>query len=313
MRAKTLGRRRRIRRYWPLLAMMVPGLLYLLINNYLPLFGLVIAFKDINYSEGIIKGILNGPWVGMKNFEFLFRSQDAWIITRNTILYNLVFIVLNTAAAIALAICMKEVASRFFSRFFQSVLLFPNFISMVIVSYLVYAFLSTDAGFLNKGVLPLFGADPIQWYTSPQYWPFILVFVNLWKNVGMLSIVYFAALVGIDPQYYEAATLDGAGRWRQTRSITLPMISPVIIMMVLLSVGRMFYSDFGLFYQVPMDSGLLYDVTGTIDTYVFRSLIKLGDVGMASAAGVYQSVVGFVLVLASNWLVRKIDRDSALF
>lgn len=293
--------------------MMLPGLLYLLINNYLPLFGLVIAFKDINYSQGLIQGILHGEWVGWENFRFLFQSADAWRITRNTILYNLAFILINNLAALGIAVLLKEVTSRFFSRFFQSALLFPNFISMVIVSYLVMAFLNTESGFLNKTVLPLLGLDPVAWYSTPDVWPYILVLVNLWKNAGMLSIVYLSAMLGIDPQFYEAAVLDGASKWRQMRSITLPIISPVIIMMVLLSIGRIFYSDFGLFYQVPMDSGILYDVTNTIDTYVFRALINLGDIGMASAAGFYQSCVGFVLVLASNFVVRRINRDSALF
>jgi putative aldouronate transport system permease protein len=303
----------RIRRYWPLFAMMVPGLLYLFINNYLPLFGLFVAFKDINYSQGLLQGIINGPWVGLKHFEFLFSSNDVWTITRNTLFYNGLFILLNNLCAIGIAILLKEAGRRLFSRFFQSVMLLPNFISIVVVSFLVYGLLSHESGFLNKTLLPLLGADPVMWYMAPEKWPLILVLVNFWKNVGMLTIVYFSAMLGIDPTYYEAAELDGAGKLRQIQAITLPSIVPVIIMMVLLSVGRIFYSDFGLFYQVPMNSGLLYDATSTIDTYVYRTLLQVGDVSMASAAGFFQSVVGFLLVLASNAIVRRVSRSNALF
>lgn len=301
------------KRYVLLLLMMAPGLLYLLINNYLPMFGLVIAFKKINYSEGILAGIWKGPWVGFDNFRYLFRTKDALLITRNTICYNLVFIAVNTVCAIGLAVLLKDVKNRFISRFCQSAVLFPNFISMVIVSYLVLAFLNTESGFLNKTILPLLGKQGVQWYSTPGYWPFILVLVNLWKNAGMQCMIYLAAVLGIDPQFYEAASLDGAGRFKQLCHITLPAIKPVIVMMLVLSVGKIFYSDFGLFYQVPLDSGILYDVTGTIDTYVFRSLIRLNDVGMSAAAGFYQSFAGLVLVLGSNLLIRRLDKESALF
>ena len=303
----------RVRKYWPLLVMMAPGLAYLFINNYLPLFGLFVAFKNINYAEGLLKGILNGTWAGLKHFEFLFSSRDAWMITRNTVLYNGMFIFMNTACAIVLAILLKEVENRFFSRFFQSVILLPNFISIIVVSYLVFGLLSHESGFLNKTLLPLLGKKPVMWYMTPGQWPVILTLVNFWKNVGMLTIVYYSAIVGINPEYYEASEIDGAGRLRQIACITLPAIMPVVTMMVLLSVGRIFYSDFGLFYQVPMNSGLLYDVTSTIDTYVYRALLKVGDVSMASAAGFFQSVVGFVLVLLTNELTRRLSPENALF
>jgi putative aldouronate transport system permease protein len=293
--------------------MMVPGLLYLLINNYLPLFGLFVAFKDINYSEGLLKGIINGPWAGLKHFEFLFASKDAWTITRNTVLYNAVFIAMNTICAIGLAILLKEIGRKLFSRFFQSVMLLPNFISIIVVSYLVFGLFSHESGFMNKTILPLLGQDPLMWYMTPDKWPLILILVNFWKNAGMLTIIYYSAVLGINPAYYEAAEIDGAGRLKQIWSITLPSITPVIIMMMLLSVGRIFYSDFGLFYQVPMNSGLLYDMTSTIDTYVYRSLLQIGDVSMAAAAGFFQSIVGFALVLFSNSVVRKLSRENALF
>lgn len=295
--------------YAPLFLLMIPGLAYLIINNYLPMFGMIIAFKDINYA----KGILGSDWIGLKNFEYLFKTTDAYIITRNTILYNVLFILINTVGAISTAILLNEVRKKFFQRFYQSIIILPHLISMVIVSYLVYAMLSSDTGFINKTILPIFGMDNISWYSEKQYWPYILTIVNIWKGVGFLSVVYLASIISIDPEYYEAATLDGASRWQQIRTITIPLIVPVITMMTLLAIGRIFYSDFGLFYQVPMDSGVLAETTNVIDTYVYRALMNLGDVGMSSAAGVYQSIVGFVLVIVSNYIVRKYNKENALF
>ncbi len=302
-------RRHKLRTYAPLYVLTIPGLLYLLVNNYLPMFGLVIAFKDVNFS----KGIFASDWIGFKNFEYLFRSSDAYIITRNTLLYNAVFIALNLVVAVGLAILLNEIKNKLMARFYQSVVLLPYLISMVIVSYLGYALLSMDNGFLNKTVLPSLGIESISWYNEAAYWPYILTIVHTWKGVGFLCVVYLAAIIGIDQEYYEAATLDGASKGQQIRSITLPLITPVIIMMTLLAIGRIFYSDFGLFYQVPMDSGSLFNVTNVIDTYVYRGLMQLGDIGMSSAAGMYQSLVGFVLVLFSNYVVRKINRENAHF
>ncbi|BBH25023.1 sugar ABC transporter permease [Paenibacillus baekrokdamisoli] len=307
--AYRLRRKSGIRKYGVLLLMMVPGLAYLLINNYLPMFGLLIAFKDFNS----VKGIFGSDWIGFRNFEYLFKTQDAYIITRNAILYNFVFVVLNTVAAVAIAIGLNEIRSRFMSRVYQSVMLLPHLISMVIVSYLAYSLLSVDTGFMNKTVLPWLGLNEISWYTEAAYWPFILTIISLWKGAGFLCVIYLAAIIGIDPEYYEAAKLDGATKWQQIRTITLPLLSPIIIMMTLLAIGKIFYSDFGLFYQVPLGSGALNDTTQVIDTYVYRALMNLGDIGMSSAAGLYQSVVGFVLVLLSNYAVRKFSKDNALF
>lgn len=299
----------RLRRFIPLYIMAIPGLAYLLINNYLPMFGLTIAFKDVNYA----KGIWASDWIGFKNFEYLFKTTDAYIITRNTLLYNVVFIVLGLAIAIAIAILLNEIHRRLAQRFYQSVIILPHLISIILVSYLVYAVLSPETGLMNKTILPMLGVEPISWYLEPKYWPYILVIVHIWKGAGYSCIVFLAAIIGIDREYYEAAKLDGASKWMQIRKITLPMISPIITMLTLLGIGRIFYSDFGLFYQVPMNSGALYDTTNVIDTYVFRGLMQLGDVGMSAAAGFYQSLVGFVLVIASNYIVRKIDKDNALF
>ncbi|MEK3697975.1 ABC transporter permease subunit [Paenibacillus sp. FSL R10-2199] len=290
--------------------MMVPGLLYLLINNYLPMMGIVIAFKDVNFA----KGILQSDWIGLDNFEYLFKTSDAYIITRNTILYNLVFIVLGTVLSLASAILLNEIKNKVLLKAYQSIITLPHLISMVIVSYLVYALLSPETGFMNKTVLPWFGIEEgILWYNETKYWPAILTVVHFWKSVGYSSIVFFAALLGIDDEYYEAARLDGANRWQQIQHITLPMMTPVIIMLTLLNVGRIFYSDFGLFYQIPMNSGPLFDTTATIDTYVFRGLMGSGDIGMSTAAGVYQSIVGFVLVIMANYIVRRYNKDNALF
>jgi putative aldouronate transport system permease protein len=297
------------RRYMPLFLMTLPGLVYLLINNYLPMAGLVIAFKNFNYA----KGIFGSDWAGFANFEFLFRTRDAFIITRNTILYNVGFIIINTIVAIAVAIMLSEVANKFLLKIYQTVILLPYLISIIIASYLVYAFLSVNVGFLNKTLLPLMGGQPVSWYTEAKYWPVILNIVSLWRGFGFYSIVYLSSIVGIDRTYYEAAELDGATKIQCIKHITIPLIVPVISMMTLLAVGRIFYSDFGLFYQVPMNSGALYSTTNVIDTYVYRGLMQLGDIGMSAAAGMYQSVVGFILVLTSNLIVRRVNPDNALF
>ncbi len=298
-----------MKRYMPLYMMMVPGILYLLINNYIPMAGLRIAFLQYSYSKG-----LNGSkFVGFKNFEFLFKTKDAFVITRNTLCYNIVFIILGTLLALIVAILLNEVTSALMKKIYQTVILIPFLISMVIVSYLVYAFLSTDTGFVNNSILKPLGAEPVSWYSSPQYWPVILVIVHLWKGFGYTSIIYYATLLGIDRGYFEAAAIDGASKWHQIKYITLPCLKPTIITLTLMSIGRIFYSDFGLFYQVPMNSGLLIDATNTIDTYVYRSLINLNNVSMASAAGFYQSVVGFILVLTANMVIRKVSAENALF
>lgn len=298
-----------VKRYRALFLMIIPGMIYLIINNYLPMFGVIIAFKDINYA----KGILGSDWIGFKNFEYLFKTADAWIITRNTILYNGSFIIINTVMAIGVAILLNEVKKKLASRFYQSVILLPYLISMVVVGYLGLSMMNVESGFINKQILPLLGIDPISWYAESKFWPYILTLVNIWKNVGYLCIIYLASIIGIDNEYYEAATIDGANKWQQIRSITVPLIMPTIVIMTLLAIGRIFYSDFGLFYQVPLNSGPLQPTTDVIDTYVYRGLMTLGDIGMSSAAGLYQSIVGFVLVLVANYAVSRKNRDQALF
>lgn len=292
----------------PLLMLAVPGIVYLIINNYMPMFGIFLAFKDYKF----VKGPFASPWCGFDNFKFLFKSSTAFVMIRNTLLYNVAFIVLNTVLAVFLAILVSEINKLTISRFIQGSLLLPNLVSMVIVSYLVYAFLNPESGLMNS-MLSALGLSTVNWYSEPGYWPYILVIVNAWKNAGYSSIVYIGAIGGIDPTLYEAAHIDGASKLKQIFKITLPMLRPTIILMTLLSIGRIFASDFGLFYQVPMDSGALYNVTQTVDTYVYRALMQTGDVGMSSAASLLQSIVGFGMVVSANTFIRKIDPDNALF
>ena len=299
---------KKLKRYLPLYVMMLPGFIYLLINNYLPMSGVLIAFKNVDFSVGILKS----EFVGLKNFEYLFKTPDAFRITRNTLLYNVGFIIVNLVVGVLFAILLSEIRSRLAKKVYQTVILLPYMISMVIVSYLSYAFLANDMGLIN-GILSSLGMEKISWYTTPKYWPVILTIINCWKYVGYGRIVYLASILGIDRSLYEAAAVDGISKLQEIRYITIPLIKPTIITMVLLNVGRIFYSDFGLFYQVPMNSGAILNATNTIDTYVYRGLITLGDIGMSSAAGVYQSIVGFTLIMLTNWLTRKYSRENALF
>ena len=220
---------------------------------------------------------------------------------------------LGTVFAIAVAIIFNEIQNKAAQKLYQTAILLPYLISIIVVAYLVYSFLSVNTGFINKSIIEPLGGTGISWYDSPKYWPFILVFVNLWKGFGYNTIIYLANIVGIDRSYYEAAVVDGATKWEQIRYITLPCLKSTIIILTLMSVGRIFFSDFGLFYQVPMNSGPLIDATSTIDTYVFRGLMQRGNVGMSAAAGFYQSVVGFLLVLLVNLVVRKVSKENALF
>ena len=302
-------RLKKIKKLLPLYIMALPALVYLFINNYLPLTGMVVAFKDFDYS----KGIYGSDWAGFRNFLFLFKNSVAFIITRNTILYNVAFIIINTFLGILVAILLSEVTSKKALKVYQTVILLPYLFSIVIISYLVFAFLSTDVGFINKGILEPLGKSTISWYNESKYWPIILPIVNTWKSFGFQATIYYANVISIDKSYYEAAQLDGASKLQQVRYITLVLLKPVIIMMILLAVGKIFYSDFGLFYQVTQNSGAIYSTTNTIDTYVYRGLIELGDISMSSAACVYQSLVGFILVLAANYITRKYSAENALF
>lgn len=295
----------------PLFIMLLPGFIFTFIFSYLPMFGVIIAFKKINFIEGIFAS----PWNGLENFRFLFTSSDAWTITRNTLGYNILFLVLGLVLNVALAIGLTEIANKVASKVYQTMILMPHFLSFVIVSYLVFAFLSTENGFLNKTILPMFGLDPVNWYTNPKPWPYILTFVNFWKSVGYGSIVYMAAIAGIDTGLYEAAEIDGASRAKQLWYITIPSLVPLMVVLTIMNVGKIFNADFGLFYQVPLNSGALYSTTDVISSYVYRMLAGAGtsSMGMAAAASFYQSVCGFILVVTTNYIVTKIDPEKAMF
>ncbi len=297
-----------------LFLMLLPGALVLFLNNYLPMFGAIIAFKNFRFHEGgFIPSLLKSEWSGFKNFEFMFATPDAFNIIRNTLFYNLAFIITCTVISIAFAIMLNEIYSQKLAKFYQSAMFLPFFLSWVVFNYLVYAYLSPDKGFINMTVLKLFGQESISWYNEPKYWPLIIIIVNAWKWVGNNCIIYLAAIIAVDQELYEAARIDGANRWQQIIKITFPQIAPVIIVMFLVFVGRIFNTDLGLFFQVPRNAALLRPVTQTLDAYIYQTLIGLGDIGMSSAGAFFQSVVGFITIIAANLFVKKIDRESSIF
>lgn len=300
--------RRDIRKTLTLLLMGAPGLLLLFVFVYLPMAGIVIAFTNYKFD----KGVFGSDWVGLNNFKFLFATSDTLRVTWNTLFMNGLFIITGTVASIAVAILMNEVHTKLRARLYQSAMFFPYFISMVVVGYFVFAFLSTDDGLINR-FLTSIGAKPVSWYRSPQHWPAILVIVNLWKGVGVGSIIYLAGILAISPEIFEAARIDGATKGQQIIYITLPLLTPIIVILVLLSIGNIFRADFGLFFTVTRDQPQLYPTTDVIDTFVYRALRKSGDISLAAAAGFYQSIVGFILVLVANWVVRRVDPDRSLF
>lgn len=300
---------KKLHEYRALYVMLVPAFVVLLLMNYLPMFGAVIAFKEIDYALGILRS----PWVGLKNFEFLFASDDAWIIVRNTLGYNILFIITGPMVSVTLAILLNELTNRLGAKVYQTLIIMPHFISMVVVSYLVYAFLAHQSGFLNKVILPALGLEGVKWYYEARYWPVLLFLVHGWKHWGYGTVIYLATMAGFDQELYEAAAIDGASRLRQIWHITVPLLTPIIIMLFILSLGRIFNSDFGLFYQVPRSSGPLHPVTQTLDVFTYRALMQLGDLGMASAAAFFQSVVGFFTILSANLVVRKMNPERAMF
>ncbi len=299
-------------KHWaPVFIMMCPGLIYLFINNYIPMAGIIAAFKNVNFMDGIWKSPWADPWYS--NFIYLFQSKEAFVITRNTLLYNLAFILINNLFGIIIAILIFDVTSKRAKKIYQSAILFPFLMSFVIVSYIAFALLSNENGMLNNAILPALGLDPISWYSTPSVWPVILILTNFWKGIGYGCLIYIAGIAGIDRQIYEAARIDGAGKWKLMTKVTLPGLIPSVITLVMLSISKIFFSDFSLFYQVPQNSGALYSTTNTIDTYVYRALLQQNNPGMSAAAGFYQSIVGFILVLTVNALVRKFSKENALF
>lgn len=297
------------------LLMLMPGSILLLIFSYLPMPGIIIAFKKMRfYSPSIITNIVDSKWMGLKNFEFLFNTPDAWRITRNTVGYNLIFIITVTILSVLFAVMLNEVKNKGLSKLYQTTMMLPYFLSWVVVSYIVYAFFNETYGIVNKVILPALGKDAVMWYTNLKAWPAILIFLNAWKNIGYSAVVYIAAMSGIDQELYEAASIDGASKLQQIRCITLPHLTPLITILTILAVGRIFQGDFGLFYFATMNQGggVLKAVTDVINTYTY-DVLNNGNIGMAAAASLYQSVVGFVLVLAANFVVSKIDEENSLF
>ncbi|MDV5106764.1 ABC transporter permease subunit [Clostridium perfringens] len=305
-------RMKRFRNNKELLLLTIPGAIWFLVFAYLPMFGVIVAFKRWRIHGGFFESLMNSKWVGFDNFKFLFQSSDAWLITKNTVLYNIVFIILGIVLPVTLAILLNELLNKKLAKFYQSSMFLPYFLSWVVVSYCLYAFLSPEKGYVN-GILQSMGGKGISWYTEPKYWPFIIIFMSQWKAVGYGTVVYLASICGIDKSYYEATMIDGASKFQQIKYITVPLLKPVMIIMFITSIGGMFRGDLGLFYQLPKDSGALYPVTNVIDTYVYRGLMNLGDIGMSSAASLYQSFVGLILIVTSNAIVRKVDEENAFF
>ena len=293
----------------------LPTTIWFAVFAYLPMFGLIIAFKDFKLQRGagFLQSLFASDWNGLDNFKFFLSNNTFGILLRNTLLYNLVFIVLNLVIPVALAIIINQLYSKIASKCYQTLMFFPYFMSWVVVSYFVYAFLSPKGGFANL-IIEAFGGKDIMWYSAPQYWPFILVFMSTWKSMGYNMVVYLASITGIDTSLYEAAILDGATKWQQARYITIPAIRPMIIMMFILNIGHIFYSDFVLFYQVTQHLPQpLNDVASTFDTYIFMAL-QTGNskIGQTAAAGLFQSVCCCITVLITNAIVSKIDPDSAI-
>lgn len=288
--------------------MTIPAILLVFIFNYIPMAGMIMAFKDTRGSTTYF----GGEWIKFKNFEFFFKSQDAARITFNTLFMNAIFIISVLVVSMTFALLLNEINSRKIVKLYQSTMFLPNFLSWVIVGFLAYAFLSVDSGLINS-TLKTFGIKPIAWYSEPQYWRFILPIVNMIKNAGYYTVIFYAGTLAISEELYEAAKIDGASRFQQMYSITIPLVIPLVSIMVLLQIGRIFYADFGLFYYIPRETGVLFSTTDVIDTYVYRSLRVLGNTGMATAVGVFQSIVGLIVVATSNWVVKKVNPENALF
>ena len=298
------GRRAYQRELWGMAALPI---LWFIIFSYMPMFGISIAFKDYNYR----KGILASEWVGLKNFEFFLKSDDMLVVIRNTVLMNVLFIASLTVCALLLAILMYNLTSRKLTKVLQTSYITPNFVSYVMVSYVVYSILNPQYGIANQ-LLTKLGITGVDWYTEPKYWPAILAVVHVWKGVGMRSVMYYAALMGVDESLFEAAEIDGANKTQITYRIMVPEILSIIVILIILDIGGIFRGDFGLFYLVTQDSPLLYDVTDVIDTYVYRTLMESNNVSLSTAIGFMQSVVGCVMILFTNFISKKIDNDLGL-
>lgn len=299
----------------PLTIFALPGFVWFLVFAYLPMFGLILAFKDYkNYDGNFFTSLFKSEWT-LKNFEFFFKSSDAWIVTRNTVLYNMCFIVLNIVVPLLVAIMLHELLNKKTAKVYQTITFLPYFLSWVVISYSVYAMLQYENGLFNK-ILVKFGAQPINWYSTEKVWPPLFLFLSTWKSLGYNTVIYLAALAGIDKSYYEAASIDGATKWQQAKSITIPLLKPVITIIFILSLGGIFRSDFGLFFHVPNSGGggaMLSNVAEVIDTYTYKLLMQSNNIKQSSAISFFQSVVGFILVMSANKIVKKYDPERSLY
>ncbi len=296
------------RKHKVLYAMFLPIAIYYIVFAYVPMTGIVLAFKEYNYQGGI----WGSPWSGWANFEYFFKSGKAWIVTKNTIAYNVVFLALYTFFSIAIAIFIAEMRGKWFKKTAQSFMLLPYFISWVIVGAFVYNLFNYEFGVVNS-VIEWFGGNPVDIYGTPTYWYFLLPFFYVWKWVGFGSILYLAAIMGIDQECYEAAIMDGATIFRKIYHITLPLLMPTMVILVLLGLGRVMRGEFEMFYQLIGNNSMLMDTTDIVDTLVFRSLVGTPDFGLASSAGFYQSVLCFIIILAANGAVKLYNKEYSLF
>ena len=294
---------------WTLLCLALPALLYLLVFNYIPMVGVLIGFKSFRYD----KGMFGSDWVGLNNFKFFFESSDAWRVVRNALGYNVFFIVSGVVIAVIMALLLYELSNKILIRFYQITMFIPHLLSWVIAAYILYAFLNVRSGMFNQWGTKFLGWDaPVDWYNNPNPWIFIVPIAHIWKSVGMSALVYYASLMGIDTEYFEAASIEGATRPQITRYITLPFLYPTITILSIMAVGKVFNSDFGLFYQLPMGSSMVLPTTDVIETFTFRAL-QNASMGLSTAVGLVQSVVGLCLVLLTNWIVKKVNPENALY
>lgn len=298
-----------------LTSMVLPGAIWFFLLRYLPMAGIILAFKNYKVypkNPTFWNNLIHSSWAGFKNFEFLFATTDSWVYIRNTIGYNVLWIFLGLVIAVAFAIMLNEITQKFVAKTYQTLMFFPYFLSWVVASYFLLAFLDPTRGLIDHQ-LAASGLEKIDWYNTPKYWPFILTVCNLWKNIGYSSILYLAAITGIDTSQYEAAAIDGATKWQQIWYVTIPNLRPMICILLIMNVGKIFNSDFGLFYTVPLNSGSLFSATQVVDTYIYRVLTATNNIGMSTAGGLLQNAVGFVCIMIANKVVKKIDEDSSLF
>jgi len=299
----------------PLTLFLLPGAVFMVLFCYLPIPGMLIAFKNFTMGgQSFVQNFFLSSWVGFNNFKFMFATNDAIIYIRNTVGYNLLWIVLGLIINVAVAIGVTEIWFRRLSKFFQTTMLLPYFLSWVVVSYFLFALINQQYGVLNNTMTNLgLISQPIQWYNEPKYWPYIMTIANIWKNTGYGSIIYISAIAGLDQELFEAAAIDGATKWQQIKNITLPLLRPMMVILTILALGNIFRGNFDMFFNLPRGSGLVASTTMIIDTYVYKGLQQNFQLGMTAAAGVLQSVVGCVMILAANFVVRRVDPEEALF